>query len=299
VLFWDKTAGNGQGGWVVVPSYRIAGRPQNGQNDRVEAMVNQMGMYVLATRGRSASLTCSDTLTLALPDGDQLVVDCSSGNEAWLFPELRWNLPDLPAGEAYLTGLTGGVYQNGVVAANQKMRVSFAVPKFAARAVLGIRYWDNARNAWVEVTGQRVGDRYEADVTQAGTYVLVMTPERESLACTTTSHIVPVGQVVVQLDCQDAADVVLWQELDPTLPQALPFEGRLVAGLTVQSPSGLPFTLRFSVPGGYGSLPLELLRADAVSGWVDVGEVRPAADLVSERVTQCGTYVLIVAASTP
>jgi hypothetical protein len=149
------------------------------------------------------------------------------------------------------------------------------------------------------VTGQRVGDRYEADVTQAGTYVLVMTPERESLACTTTSHIVPVGQVVVQLDCQDAADVVLWQELDPTLPQALPFEGRLVAGLTVQSPSGLPFTLRFSVPGGYGSLPLELLRADAVSGWVDVGEVRPAADLVSERVTQGGTYVLIVAASTP
>jgi len=92
---------------------------------------------------------------------------------------------------------------------------------------------------------------------------------------------------------------VLWQELDSTLPQALPFEGRLVAGLTVQSPSELPFTLSFSVPGEYGSLTLELLRADAVNGWVDVAEVRPVADRVSVRVTQGGTYVLIAAVSTP
>jgi hypothetical protein len=299
ILFWDKTAGNGQGGWVVVPSYRIAGQAQAGQNDRVEAAVSQMGVYVLATRGRSGSLTCSDTLTLALPDGDQLVVDCTSGNEAWLLPDVRWNLPDLPDGEAYLAGLTAGVYQNGAVAANQKMTVSFAVPEFAAKAALGMRYWDTARKTWVTVAGQLMGNRYEAEVSQAGTYVLVMVPEIMPLACTTASHTVPVGQVVVQLDCQDGADVVLWQELDSTLPQALPFEGRLVAGLTVQSPSGLPFTLSFSVPGGYGSLTLELLRADPVSGWVVVGDVLPVSGRVSERVTQGGTYALIAAASTP
>ncbi len=53
ILFWDKTANNGIGGWVEMPSNRVSGSYLGESHDRMKVMVNRMGMYVLAIRGKN------------------------------------------------------------------------------------------------------------------------------------------------------------------------------------------------------------------------------------------------------
>jgi hypothetical protein len=46
ILFWDQTLNDGRGGWIEIPSWRVAAWLSDGL-ERLEANVSQTGIYVL------------------------------------------------------------------------------------------------------------------------------------------------------------------------------------------------------------------------------------------------------------
>jgi hypothetical protein len=61
ILFWDKTANNGAGGWVEMASSRIQAWLLDDLIERQEAWVGQPGIYVLVVRGMSPGRSLGNT----------------------------------------------------------------------------------------------------------------------------------------------------------------------------------------------------------------------------------------------
>jgi hypothetical protein len=301
ILFWDKNANNGAGGWEEVSSTRSVSWYMNEREELQQAWVDQTGLYILVEKDQTGSMNCSKLLTLELPDGDRLQVACQNeaGEEARLHAGWSWNVPSLDAGDAYLSSMTAGVYKDGTALDGQSMRISFVVPAYASKAQLGIRFWDVGRQAWVDVPGESQDNRYEADVTHDGTYVLVMIPDQISLACSASNHSVQLGTTVVELNCQDGAQAQVWQISDMALPGMLPFNSRLLSGITVEAPAGGTFKLNFTIPDGLPAESLYLLKADGKGTWTEVTGLSIDGVEATISTDEAGTYILVQAADEP
>ncbi len=276
ILYWNEYANGGWGGWEEVASRRGVARLTGQRLDRQEAWVNRTGLYLLVVRSLTKPLTCSGKLTLSLPNADMLMVRCGAGDQALLQPELRWNLPELPAGEAYLSAMTVGVYSKGEALPGQPMTIAFNVPDWAAGLTLGLRYWDGTQ--WMAVDFVSETGRVSADVTQPGMYALVALPEALPLNCGASSPEIWMDAAVVTFECRDGAQARVWLEAESTLPEQLPHKAVMLAGLSVDSQQ--PFTLRFAD-----------MREGAVLFHFDGEAWAEVADW--SGLTQAGIYILL------
>jgi hypothetical protein len=107
------------------------------------------------------------------------------------------------------------------------------------------------------------------------------------------------GTTVVELNCQDGAQAQVWQISDMALPGMLPFNSRLLSGITVEAPAGGTFKLNFTIPDGLPAESLYLLKADGKGTWTEVTGLSIDGVEATISTDEAGTYILVQAADEP
>jgi RTX toxins and related Ca2+-binding proteins len=295
ILYWDVNANHGAGGWSEVKSSRSTSRYMDELFIIQRAWVDHTGLYALVEKKQTAPINCSKSLTLSLPNGDSVQVACQGGTEAEadLQAGMFWNISNLNSGDAYLSSMEVGVYKNGEALDGQAMRISFSVPSYVSNVDLFIRYWDTGKQAWTDVSGTRNGDRFEADVTHNGTYVLVMVPAVQSSVCSAGNQVIQLGDASASVNCQNGAKVQVWPVTDETLPEMLPFEARMISGMSVITTTDDPIGLSFKIPDGVSPTSLHLFKSDGKGMWLEVKDFSIKNSLVSASINDSGTYILV------
>ena len=144
------------------------------------AVVTVPGEYVLLVKAKSADLTCT-TGDASLDLGTTgVAVPCSGAGEVKALPVAVWTLHDLPADQYAVSGLQFYTKVEGQVqpdlAEGQTATLSFDLPQNVT-GTYQVLYRADDHQAWTVVSGAtQTGDTLQVQVSQPGTYVLMIQP---------------------------------------------------------------------------------------------------------------------------
>ena len=233
ILFWNETAG----AWVEVPSIRTLD-PYGQGSSRHVATVTRLGTYVLVVKNTRQALVCLGEKGLSLPGGENLTLQCNTVGQVLIKPEVIWNLPALPAGLTFFSSLTVNLTdkdeKSSTLPLGQTMEVSFPLqPELLDQEWLILR---RSNTSWTELPGVVVKNgQASVKLDAAGTFVLVLRPRQELVACANGEGKVEIDGTSLTIACTTPTNLAFVHLTERSLPAPLlmlgPSLGSLSSGL--------------------------------------------------------------------
>ncbi len=151
-----------------------------GSIGQMMAFAKTAGLYALLIKGQETDLSCSENaLTVELSTGAMLTTSCGQRSTLVTIPVAVWNV--LPVADIWEPISALAVYKKDAEGSpsgfesGAETTVSFPLHENVPSDQQFILFWDEIGETWVELQNTLIVDgRIEAQIDQAGTYMLVM-----------------------------------------------------------------------------------------------------------------------------